>query len=88
MKAVIVQTTMVSTKTSNTPDEPLLGGWFDLGDTVRDGALPSPASFERTPRLTPAAIAWLTPAPMNPPAAAAGREGVADDEPEHAGHLT
>ena len=36
------------------------------------GALPRPASLLRTPRLTPAAMAWATLAPMKPPAAAVG----------------
>ena len=34
------------------------------------GALPSPASFEKTPRATPKRIAAQTAAPVNPPAAA------------------
>ena len=71
-KAVIEQTTMVSTKTSKTPTRPCSDGWFTLAMPCAIGALPRPASFDSTPRLTPAATICAKPAPAKPPTAADG----------------
>ena len=68
----MLHTTMVSMKTSKTPTSPWSEGCFTCAIPWAIGALPSPASFDSTPRLIPAAIAWRTVTPRNPPAAACG----------------
>ena len=51
--ADIVQITMVVMNTSNTPQRPCFTGSSVLDAACAIGALPSPASFENTPRPTP-----------------------------------
>ena len=63
---------MVSTKTSKIPMMPCSDGCFTLAMPWAIGALPMPASFESTPRLTPVAMTCATDAPTKPPNAAAG----------------
>ena len=72
MKAVIEQTTMVSMNTSKMPMTPCSEGCFTFAMPWAIGALPIPASFDSTPRLTPAAMTCATDAPTKPPNAAAG----------------
>ena len=70
--AVSEQTTIVSMKTSNMPTAPCSAGCFTSAMPWAIGALPSPASLESTPRLTPAATTCAMVAPANPPTAADG----------------
>ena len=72
-RPVIEQTTSVSMKVPSIAMVPWRTGSVVAAAAWAIGALPSPASFEKTPRATPKRIAAQTAAPVNPPAAAACR---------------
>ena len=59
--AVMVQTTMVSAKISNTPHMPCWTGSFTLAEELTMTAEPRPASLENAPRLKPQVRLWLMP---------------------------
>ena len=69
MAAVAVQTMMVSTNTPSICTSPCCTGWATVAAAAALGALPMPASLEKSPRLTPLSSAAIIP-PATPPAAA------------------
>ena len=85
MKAVMEQTTIVSTKTSKMPTTPCSEGWLTFAMPCAIGALPRPASFDSTPRLMPAATIWATDAPTKPPTAADGENACERISPRTSG---
>ena len=52
-REVMVQTIMVSTKTSNEPYMPSLNGWSVMAVAWVMGDEPQPASLENVPRAAP-----------------------------------
>ncbi len=71
-KAVIVQMTMVSTKTSKMPHRPCATGSLVFEAAWAMGAEPRPASLEKTPRAMPIWIALAMVKPVAPPSADCG----------------
>ena len=71
-RAVMVQTTKVSTNTSKMPISPCLTGWSTFAVECIIGAVPQPASLLYTERASPVVMARDTVAPANPPTAAVG----------------
>ena len=69
IKAVIVQTTIVSKNTSKIPHIPCLTGSFTLEEECTITEEPRPASFEKTPRLQPCTTTSFRAAPVTPPVA-------------------
>ena len=68
--AVSVQTTMVSTNTSNMPHMPCTTGSLTSEAECTMTEEPRPASLENTPRLKPQVMACMMTYPPTPPAAA------------------
>ena len=83
--AVSEQSTIVSTKTSKMPTTPCSAGCRTRAMPCAMGALPRPASFESTPRLTPAEMACDTEAPTKPPSAAVGANALPTISPNISG---
>ena len=65
MKAVHEHTTNVSVNTPNACIKPCFTGWLTVATAAALGALPSPASLLKRPRLMPC----MTVTPSTPPAA-------------------
>ena len=70
IRAVIVQTIIVSRKTSVTPAIPSLQGCSTIAEPWAKGAVPSPASLEYIPRVIPYCKALAITYPPVPPATA------------------
>ena len=69
-RAVNEQIIIVSKKVPSIAIAPCLGGFFVFAAACARGALPKPASLEKTPLAIPNLIAIRTVAPAKPPVAA------------------
>ena len=67
---VMAQTTTVSQKVPVDDTSAWRTGFFVCAAAATIGALPSPDSFENSPRAMPKRIACMIPAPRKPPTAA------------------
>ena len=65
--AVMVQSTTVSQNTSKMPKHPWWCGLLTFAQACADGEVPSPASFENMPRVTPNRTARAMVQPVMPP---------------------
>ena len=65
-RAVKVHKTIVSKNTSKIPKQPWECAFSAFDDACAQGAVPLPASFDKSPRLTPYRMALVIPKPRTP----------------------